>query len=67
VIGGPVEIGHRIPAVGEPDRHVCSYRVTTSVGTVLVSPGHGTPPGGTGTNAGGATVASGDTYVSIGA
>ena len=66
-IGADVDIGHRVQAIGEKDRRMCAYRVSTSLDTVSVYLGHGVPPGGTGTTIGGATAARGSTYVSVGA
>lgn len=66
-IGGHADLGHRLPAIGDSQRRVCTYGVTTSVRTVSVYLGQGPPPHGTGANASGATEAEGNVYVSLSA
>lgn len=66
-IGGRADVGKREHAIGEKERRICSYAVSTSVRTVTVYLGRGHPEAGTGVDAGGATESRGAVYVSIGA
>lgn len=66
-IHGRVDSGERVHAIGETERRMCAYRVTTALKTVTVYLGHGRPQHGPGTSWGGATVIRGDAYVSVGA
>jgi hypothetical protein len=66
-IHGDVNAGERVPAIGETDRRMCSYRVSTSLRTVTVYLGSGEPPHGSGTSWSGASVVRGNAYVSVSA
>jgi hypothetical protein len=66
-IHGGVDSGERVQAIGETERRMCSYRVTTALKTVTVYLGRGRPPHGSGTSWGGATATRGNAYVSVSA
>ena len=66
-IHGDVNAGERVQAIGETDRRMCSYRVSTALRTVTVYLGSGRPPHGQGTSWGGAIVVRGDAWVSVSA
>jgi hypothetical protein len=66
-IHGDVNAGERVQAIGETDRRMCSYRVSTALRTVTVYLGSGHPPHGSGTSWSGASVVRGNAYVSVSA
>ena len=66
-VGGDAAVGQRVQAIGEREQRLCTYRVSTALGTVLVYLGQGRPPHGAGVDASGATEVRGHNYVSIGA
>jgi hypothetical protein len=66
-IHGDANAGERVQAIGETDRRMCSYRVSTALRTVTVYLGSGHPPRGPGTSSTGAIAARGNAWVSVSA